>query len=46
MSIVRTDVSEQRIASIIRMERVSEQETTLAVTSSIAYPDYVGDTFI
>jgi hypothetical protein len=31
---VRTDVSEERIASIIRVERISELGTTSAVTSN------------
>jgi hypothetical protein len=31
---VRTDVSEERIASIMRMTRIGEQGTTLAVTSN------------
>jgi hypothetical protein len=31
---VRTDVSEERIASIIRMTRIGELGTTLAVTSN------------
>jgi hypothetical protein len=32
--LVRTDVSKERIASIIRVKRIGELETTLAVTSS------------
>jgi hypothetical protein len=31
--LVRTDVSDERIASIIRVERISELETSAAVTS-------------
>jgi hypothetical protein len=34
VTLVRTDVSEQRIASIIRVTRIGELETTLAVTSN------------
>jgi hypothetical protein len=33
MALVRTDVSEERIASIIRAKRISKLEITLAVTS-------------
>jgi hypothetical protein len=33
VDLVRTDVSEESSASIIRMTRISEQGTTLAVTS-------------
>jgi hypothetical protein len=33
-SLVRTDVSEERIASTIRVERISELGTTLAVTGN------------
>jgi hypothetical protein len=32
--LVRTDVSEERIASIIRVERISELGTALVVTSN------------
>jgi hypothetical protein len=32
MALVRTDVSEERIASIIREKRISDLATTLAVT--------------
>jgi hypothetical protein len=32
VALVRTDVSEERIASIIRVEETSELGTTLAVT--------------
>jgi hypothetical protein len=32
VALVRTDVSEERIASIIRLERIGELETTLALT--------------
>jgi hypothetical protein len=32
--IVRTDISEEHIASILRMERMSDLGTTLPVTSS------------
>jgi hypothetical protein len=34
MDFVRTDVSEERIASIIRVTRISELETTLVATSN------------
>jgi hypothetical protein len=34
VALVRTDVSEERITSIIRVERVSELGRTLAVASS------------
>jgi hypothetical protein len=34
VALVRTDVSEERIASIIRMTRIGELRTTLAVTSN------------
>jgi hypothetical protein len=34
MALVRTDVSEKSIASIIRVKRISELGTTLAVTSN------------
>jgi hypothetical protein len=36
VALVRTDVSEERIASIIRVERISELGTALAVTSKVA----------
>jgi hypothetical protein len=32
VALIRTDVSEDRIASIIRVRRIGELETTLAVT--------------
>jgi hypothetical protein len=34
VALVRTDVSEERSVSIIRVKRIGELETTLAVTSS------------
>jgi hypothetical protein len=34
MALVRTDVSEERMASIIGVKRISELRTTLAVTSN------------
>jgi demethoxyubiquinone hydroxylase (CLK1/Coq7/Cat5 family) len=34
MALVRTDVSEEHIASIIRVKRIGELGTTLAVTSN------------
>jgi hypothetical protein len=33
-ALVKTDVSEERITSIIKVERISELETTLTVTSN------------
>jgi hypothetical protein len=33
VALVRTDVSEERIASIIKVPRIGELRTTLAVTS-------------
>jgi hypothetical protein len=35
LALVRTDVSEECSASIIRVTRISELRTTLAVTSSV-----------
>jgi hypothetical protein len=35
VTLVRTDVSEERIASIIRVTRIRGLETRLAVTSSV-----------
>jgi hypothetical protein len=35
MVIVRTDVSEERIAAIIKVKRISELGTALGVTSSL-----------
>jgi hypothetical protein len=34
VALARTDVSEESIASIIRVTRIGELETTLAVTSN------------
>jgi hypothetical protein len=34
VALVRTDVSEERVASMIRVTRISELGTTLAVTSN------------
>jgi hypothetical protein len=34
VALVRTDVSEERIASIITVTRIGEQETTLATTDA------------
>jgi hypothetical protein len=34
VALARTDVSEERIASIIRVARIGELETTLAITSN------------
>jgi hypothetical protein len=36
VALVRTDVSEEPSASIIRVTRISELGTTLAVTSNLA----------
>jgi hypothetical protein len=48
VALVRTDVSEERNASIIRVTRIGELETTLAVTSNDAHchPDEGGATFL
>jgi hypothetical protein len=35
VALVRTDVLEERITSIIRVKRISELETTLAVTTKL-----------
>jgi hypothetical protein len=35
MALVRTDVSEERSAAIIRVTRISELGTTLAITSNV-----------
>jgi hypothetical protein len=49
VDLVRTDVSEEHIASIIRVTRVGELGVTLAVTSNQLansfHPDSGGDTF-
>jgi hypothetical protein len=34
VALVRTDISEERIASILRVRRIGELGTTLAVTSN------------
>jgi hypothetical protein len=34
VALVRTDVSKERVSSIIRVKIISELETTLAVTSN------------
>jgi hypothetical protein len=34
VALVRTDVSEERVASIIRVTRIAKVETTFAVTSN------------
>jgi hypothetical protein len=39
VALVRADVSEELSASIIRVTRIGELRTTLAVTSSPASPD-------
>jgi hypothetical protein len=39
MALLGTDVSKERIASIIRMKRINDLETTLAVTSNFSYSE-------
>jgi hypothetical protein len=34
-ALITTDISEERIASIIRIKRISKLETTLAITSNL-----------
>jgi hypothetical protein len=49
VALVRGAVSEERITFIIRVKRISELRTTLAVTSKfslIFHHDYRGDTFL
>jgi hypothetical protein len=53
VALVRTDVSEQRIASISRVTRIGELGTTLAATSNLCrlrpyscYPYDEGETFL
>jgi hypothetical protein len=41
VALVRTDISEERRASIIRMTRIGELETTLAATSNNAHYEEV-----
>jgi hypothetical protein len=43
VAVVRTNVSEKRIASIIRVTRIGERRTALAVTS---HPDDGGTAFL
>jgi hypothetical protein len=45
LELVRTDVSEELSASIIRLKRMSDVGTTLAVTDPFL-PDDGGDTFL
>jgi hypothetical protein len=46
-ALVRTDVSEERSASFIRVKRNGELGTTLAVTSSVScHPDEGGARFL
>jgi hypothetical protein len=45
VALVRTDVSEELSASLIRMARIGELGTTLAVTDS-CHPDEGGATFL
>jgi hypothetical protein len=44
VALVRTDISEERIASIIRAKSISELRTTLAVTSNSKRYEVSGDT--
>jgi uncharacterized protein YpiB (UPF0302 family) len=37
MALVRTDVSEKIIASIIRVERISEKGKTLLITANVVH---------
>jgi hypothetical protein len=53
VDLVRTDVSEERSASIIKVTRIGELVTTLAVTNTrrtifpaFCYPDAGGATFL
>jgi hypothetical protein len=47
VALVRTDVSEELSASIIRLTRIDELETTLALTSTDScHPDNGGAKFI
>jgi hypothetical protein len=45
VAFVKTDISEERSAAIIRATRIGELETTLAVTDSCR-PDDGGSTFL
>jgi hypothetical protein len=45
VALVRTDVSEERITSIIRVTTVGELRTTVTVTSGRSHPDDGGDIF-
>jgi hypothetical protein len=53
VALLRTDVSKERIASVIKVKRIIELGTTVAVTSNVApgslfsfHPDDGGDTFV
>jgi hypothetical protein len=47
VALVRSDVSEELIATIIRVKRISELGTTLAELATEAlHPDDGGDTFL
>jgi hypothetical protein len=56
VALARTDVTKERIASVVRVKRISELGTTLSVTKRLAtevrffadsfHPDGVGDTFL
>jgi hypothetical protein len=39
VALVRTDVSEERVASIFRVDRISELETAFAITSRLKHND-------
>jgi hypothetical protein len=43
LTLVRTDISEERVSSIIRVARISELGTTLTVNNN---PDVEGDRFL
>jgi hypothetical protein len=46
VGLVRTDVSEERIVSIFRMERIHELGSALAVTIRLNHTEDGGDTFL
>jgi hypothetical protein len=48
MTFLRTDVSEELIAFMIRVLKIGELKTTLAVTSNLStlHPDEGGDTLL
>jgi hypothetical protein len=45
VALVRTDISEESIASIIRVTKIGELATTLELADS-CHPDDRGDTFL